>query len=131
MAIVASLVSSFETLNDDRSLALKPNAASREREAIVDVTFGGSDNYATNGVTVDFSVIRKFTQVYAVEVLHTTKGVIASYVPASGNDAATGKIKMFGVDPAAAGGAIVDLPELPNASTVTNSLVLRCRIRGI
>jgi len=131
MAVVASLVSSFESLNDDRSLALKPNAASREREAVVDVTFGGSDNYTTNGVTVDFSVIRKFTRVYAVDILHVTKGIICSFVPATADAAATGKIKMFGVDPAASGGAITNLPELPNASTATNSLVIRCRIRGI
>jgi len=131
MAVVASLVSSFESLNDDRSLALKPNAASREREAVVDVTFGAGDNYVTGGVTVDFSVIRKFTKVYAVDVLHVTKGLICSFVPATNDAAATGKIKMFGTDPAAAGGAVAALPELPNAATDTNSLVLRCRIRGI
>lgn len=127
-----SLVSSFETLNDDRSLALKPNAASREREAVVDITFGAGENYVTDGVTVDFSVIRKFTQVHTVDIPHVSKGVLCSFVPADNTSASTGKIKIYGnVDPADAGGSIVELPEFPNGSTVTNSLVLRARIRGI
>lgn len=132
MAITTKLVSSFSTLNDDRSLAMKPNAASREREAVVDVTFASGDNYVTGGVTVDFSKIRKFTRVYAVDVLHTTKGVLCSYIPSATEGASDGKIKIFGnQDPAVTGGAIIAFPELPNASTITNSLVLRTRIRGI
>ncbi|NIT99612.1 MAG: hypothetical protein GWN01_01305 [Nitrosopumilaceae archaeon] len=129
--VTVTLVSTFKRLNDDRTLAVKPNAASREREAIVDVTYGGSENYSTGGNTVDFSGLRQFSKVYAVDFLARSKGLLADFVPGTNDDAATGKIKLFGVDPGAAGGAIVALPELPDTSTETNSLVLRCRIRGV
>lgn len=129
MAITVALVSRFKSLNQD-NFQLKQHANSREREAIVDITWGASDNYATGGNTVDFSTVRGFKKVYAVEFLHISKGLIPTFVPATADAAATGKVKLFGVDPGAAGGAIVDLPELPAASTVTNNLVIRARIRG-
>ena len=132
MAITVALVSRFTKLNDDRSLRLKDSVPSREREAIVDVTYDGSQNYVTGGNVVDFSAIRFFKQVYLCDIVTKGgKGFITEFIPGAGDDAALGKIKLYGVDPAAAGGAIIDLPEIPSASTVTQSLVLRVRIRGI
>ena len=122
------LVSDFETLNDDRSLALKPNAASREREAVVDITFGAAENYATDGVPVDFATIRKFTRVYAVDIIHNSLGIICSYVPGTG---AAGTIKCFGYNPTGTDDAVAAPAEFAADATVTNNLVLRVRIRGI
>lgn len=130
MAIVVTKNATFKALDKDSSLLVKPHAASRERFAVVEITYGAADNYVTGGNTVDFSVVGKFIKVYACDIIHRSKGVLASFVPAASDAAATGKIKLFGVDPGAVGGAIVDLPELPNASTVTNNLVLRAIIRG-
>jgi len=130
MAITVALNTKFSHLNDDRSLAVQPNGASRERFAVVTITYGAGDNYVTGGNVVDFSTLRGFKTVYAVEFLHVSKGLITTFVPGANDGAALGKVKLFGVNPGAAGGAVVDLPELPNTSTVTNNLVITCIIRG-
>ncbi|WP_428323677.1 hypothetical protein [Nitrosopumilus sp.] len=88
--------STWNNLNDDVSLAVKPNAASREREAIVDVTFDDGD-YAVDGPIVDFSAIRKFKKIISCEILHCSVGAMIQYVPGAGDDAALGKLKVYGL----------------------------------
>ena len=121
MAITAVLNTTFSHLVDDRTLLVKQNSASREREAVVDITCGAGDNYATNGITVDFSVIRGFSQVYSCEIIQSTIGRVCSYVPATANAAATGKIKIWHTDG----------NELSNGNALTNSKTFRVIIRGI
>ena len=82
----------------------------------VTVTFGAADNYVTSGVLVDL-LHRGAKTIVAAHCTRVSKGLVVSYIPS------TGAIQMFGVDPAAGGGAIVDFPELPSASTVTQSMV--------
>lgn len=120
MAITLSLNTTFSHLNDDRTLALKANSSSREREAVVDVTFGASEDYVTNGVALDFSKVGKFKQVYSCEIVHKSFGRQMSYIPATGNDAATGKLKIWHTDG----------NELSNGNTGTRNMTLRCIIRG-
>jgi len=121
MAIVAALNSTFKHLVDDRTLKVKQNAASREREAIVDITCGAGDNYVTNGIVVNFAVVRGFTKVYSCEIAHQTIGRVCTFVPATANAAATGKIKIFHTDGT----------ELSNGNTLTQSKTFRVIIRGI
>ena len=125
-----ALVSEFEKLNDDRSLAIKPNAASREREAVVDVTFGDSEDYSTGGVTANFA-LRGFTTVYAVDILRVSSGFLVYYEPATGNAAASGKLKFYGYDGSSSGTAPAALDELDDDTQLTREVVVRCRIRGI
>lgn len=89
-----ALNTTFSHLNDDRSLAVKPNAASREREAVCDITFDDGD-YAAGGPIVNFSTIRGFTKVYTCEVLHASVGALFYFTPGAGDDAALGKLKCY------------------------------------
>lgn len=125
-----ALVTDFEHLNDDRTLSVKPNAASREREAIVDVTFDDGD-YEAGGVIVDFSKIRKFTKVYYCQVVQGDVGAHITYIPGAGNGAALGKLKVFGVDFDGSPTGIDLFTELAAGSTVLDSKVLRVHIRGV
>ena len=123
MAIVATLNTTFSHLNDDRSLSVKANSQSRERMAVVDIAIGSAvgDKYATNGIVVDFSVVRKFSKVYSCDIVHSTLGRVCTYIPATANAAATGKIKIWDTDG----------NELANESVLTQNKTLRVIIRGI
>ncbi len=83
----------------------------------VTVTYDGSQNYVTGGNLVDL-LARGAKTIVTAMCTRSSKGFVVSYIPS------TGAIQLFGVDPAAAGGAIVAFPELPSASTETQSLVL-------
>ena len=119
MTITIALNTTFNHLTGG-SVARKQNASSRENEAVVDITFGAADDYVTNGVTLDFSVIRKFKQVYACEIVAKSFGRVMSFVPASGNDSATGKLKIWHTDGT----------ELSNGNTGTRNMTLTVIIRG-
>ena len=121
MAITAVINSTFTHLVDDRTLMVKQNVASREREAVVDITVGAGDNYVTGGITVDFSVVRGFSRVYSCEIIQSTTGRDCSFIPATGNAAATGKIKIWHTDGT----------ELSSENSLTNSKTFRVIIRGI
>src|SRR5438093_8862504 len=95
MAATVALVTAFGHLNDDRTLTLRQNSASRERSAVVDITFDGAGTYTTGGVIVDFTGIRRFKQVYFLDVGHTTYVLPVNFVPGAGNDASLGKLKFF------------------------------------
>ena len=121
MAATITLNSTFAHLNDDRTSSVKQNSASRERSVVCDILVGEFDTYVTNGIILDFSKIRRFSQVYVCEVAHKSYGLAVQFVPAVENDAATGKLKFFddtGV-------------ELTNGSAVIQGVTLRVIIRGI
>ena len=126
MAISVVIPSVFEHLNGDRSMARLQNPASRERECVVDINYDGTHTYTRGGDTVDFSVIRNFTQVYMVIFTTSTNGDLHTFVPASDNSAATGKIRVYG---APSGGG--QLAELSAASTGLRNKTIRAIIRGI
>lgn len=119
MTLTIALNTTFNHLTGG-SLARKQNASSRENEAVVDITFGAGDNYVTGGVVLDFSQIRKFKQVYSCEIVHKSFGRQMSFVPAAGNDSATGKLKIWHTDG----------NELSSGNTGTQSMTLRVIIRG-
>lgn len=125
-----ALVSTWKHLNDDRTLAVKPNSASREREAVVDVTFDDG-TYAAGGPIVDLSVIRGFTKVYSCEILHVNAGVVLQFTPGSADAAALGKLKAYGVDFDGTPSGIKLLTELATGATLLDSKVARVRIRGV
>ena len=119
-ATAIAINSTFRHLTQDRSLRIKQNATSLEREAVVDITTQ-STVYTTNGITLNFSKIMGFTQVYLVDVVHNGYVLPVKFVPASKNDAATGK--MIAYDSSGV--------ELGAGSTAFESKAPRCIIRGI
>lgn len=83
----------------------------------VTVTYDGSQNYVTGGNAVDLSQ-RGATKIVMALCTRCSAGFVVSYIPS------TKLIQLFGVDPAAGGGAITAFPEIVNADTSTQSLVL-------
>ncbi len=55
MAITVAQNSDHKSLTG-KTLAVQAELTSKLKSVIVDVTYGGSDNYATNGNTVDLSM---------------------------------------------------------------------------
>jgi len=105
----------------DNRLRSVNSVPSRERGAVVDITFTANDTYDTGGVTIDFSGIDNFSKVYLCKVLHNSVGLVCSFIPATGNAAASGKLKFWGTD----GNELAD-----NNSAIT-SKTLRLFIRGL
>lgn len=122
MAIVITLDSTFNHLNGDRTLSVKQNSTSVEKEAICNIAIGNAagDKYVTNGITLDFSKVRKFKKVYVCDVIHQDIGRVMTFVPAADNDSATGKLKIWDTDG----------NELSNDNTLTQNKNLRVLIRG-
>ena len=129
MAITVAQNSDHKSLTG-KTLTVQSQLTSRLRTAIVDVTYGGSDNYATNGNTVDLSMGGRISTVIGAEVLHTSAGLLLQYVPATAGAAATGKFKAYGHTPTSSTGTVVALEELDNADTAVNSMTIRVRITG-
>jgi len=119
MTVTISLNADYRKLSDDVSNRIKAGGVGREREAIVDIVIANETAGAGGLITVDFSGISPgFTQVYACEILHNDFGEgHASFVPATGNAAATGKLHL------------VDFTGVDSAGSVTTTL--RVAIRGI
>ena len=86
---------------------------------VVSVTFGASDNYATNGVSANIKV-NGISELIAVASLGNNAAVLDRY------DIANSKILMYGSN----GAAPAALVELANASTVPNSKVFNYLIIG-
>jgi hypothetical protein len=131
MAITVTLDPTFLHLNGDTSLSTKVGGVGRERTAIVNVAITATTTYATGGITVDFSKVRGFKQVYVCEILQGHGGFHPEFIPAASNAAATGKIKFYGINEAAVGGTITALDELAAADATIQGITLRCRIIGI
>ena len=83
----------------------------------VTVTYDGSQNYVTGGNLVDL-LHRGAKTIVAAMCTRCSAGFVVSYIPS------TGAIQLFGVDPAAAGGAVTAFPEIASGDTSTQSLVL-------
>jgi hypothetical protein len=113
-----------------KTLTVQSQLTSRLRTAIVDVTYGGSDNYTTNGNTVDLSMGGRIDTVIGAEVLHTSAGLLLQYVPATAGASATGKFKAYGHTPTSSTSTVVAFEELDNADTAVNSMTIRVRITG-
>ena len=129
MAITVAQNSDHKSLTG-KTLTVQSQLTSRLRTAIVDVTYGGSDNYATNGNTVDLSMGGRISTVIGAEVLHTSAGLLLQYVPAAAGASATGKIKAYGHTPTSSTSTVVAFEELDNADTAVNSMTIRVRITG-
>ena len=130
MAVTVNLVREFERLNDDRSLYRIQSPASREREAVVDITYDSRHQYSTGGDTIDFSGIRGFTQVYLCQVVQdntplSSGHLLFKFLPSwPNNDARTGKIVCMAFPSTGAA-------QLPNNSNALRGVRIRAIIRGI
>ena len=113
-----------------KTLSIQAELTSKLKSTIVDVTYGGSDNYATNGNVVDLSLGSRISTVIGAQILHCSAGLLLQYVPAAAGAAATGKIKCFGQKPTDATTTVIALEELDNADTAVNSMTIRIRIIG-
>ena len=113
-----------------KTLSIQAELTSKLKSTIVDVTYGGSDNYATNGNVVDLSLGSRISTVIGAQILHCNKGLLLQYAPAAAGAAATGKIKCFGHTPTSTTATVVALEELDNADTAVNGMTIRIRIIG-
>ena len=113
-----------------KTLSIQAELTSKLKSTIVDVTYGASDGYATNGNVVDLSLGSRISTVIGAQILHCNKGLLLQYAPAAAGAAATGKIKCFGHTPTSSTSTVVALEELDNADTAVNSMTIRIRIIG-
>jgi hypothetical protein len=103
---------------------------SKLKSVIVDVTYGASDTYLTNGNTVDLSLGGRIRTVIGAQVIHANKGLLLQYAPAAAGAAATGKFKAYGHTPTSSTATVVALEELDNADTAVNSMTIRICVTG-
>ena len=113
-----------------KTLSIQSELTSKLKTTVVDVTYGASDNYATNGNTVDLSLGSRINTIIGASIIHCNKGLLLQYAPAAAGAAATGKIKAFGHTPTSSTATVVALEELDNADTAVNSMTIRIRIIG-
>ena len=129
MAITITQNSDHKSLTG-KTLAVQAELTSKLKSCIVDVTYGGSDTYATNGNTVDLSLGGRIKRVIGAEILHSNKGLLLQYVPAAAGAAATGKIKAYGQSAQGSSSDTVAFEELEASDALVNSLTIRIRIFG-
>ena len=129
MAITVAQNSDHKSLTG-KTLAVQAELTSKLKSVVVDITYGGSDNYASNGNTVDLSMGGRISTVIGAEILHCNKGLLLQYAPAAAGAAATGKIKAYGHTPTSATATVIALEELDNADTAVNSMTIRVRVTG-
>ena len=129
MAITVAQNSDHKSLTG-KTLTVQSQLTSKLKSVISDITYGGSDNYATNGNTVDLSLGGRIKTVIGCEILHASAGLLLQYVPATAGAAATGKIKAYGHTPTSSTGTVIALEELDNADTAVNSMTIRVRVTG-
>jgi hypothetical protein len=123
-------VSEFFQRHISKIATYNAQLGSKVKEAPITVTFGASDNYTTNGTTIDLTLGGRLKTIIDVTPISNNKAVIMEYSPAAENAAATGKLKCYGIDTDASGGAVVGFPELANGSTTVNSMVAKLMVRG-
>jgi hypothetical protein len=117
MAIIITPTNQFKHLNGDPTYSIKPGGIGREREIIADVEITGGTTYSTNGILVDFSSIARFREVYLCNVVQGHNGMLPEFVPGADDDAALGKIKLYGRNSGT-------VPESFATGTVTAATVL-------
>lgn len=129
MAITIAQNSDHKNLTG-KTLSVQAELTSKLKSCIVDITYGASDAYATNGNTVDLSLGGRISTVIGCEILHCDKGLLLQYAPATAGAAATGKLKAFGHTPTSATSTVIALEELDDTDTAVNSMTVRCRVIG-
>ena len=129
MAITVAQNSDHKSLTG-KPLAVKAQLTSKLKSVIVDVTYGASDTYLTNGNTVDLSLGGRIRTVIGAQVIHANKGLLLQYAPAAAGAAATGKFKAYGHTPTSSTATVVALEELDNADTAVNSMTIRICVTG-
>ena len=122
--------SDWTNANVRKTLSFQAALVSKLRIYSIKVTFGGSDNYATNGNTVDLSLGGRIDNVIACEILHSNKGLLLQYAPSANGVASTGKLKAYGQKPTDTTGTVIALEELDNSDTAVNSMTVRCKVIG-
>lgn len=130
MTVTIAVDSLFERLTG-KTLSVQSVLSSKIKDTVVDITYGASDTYTTNGLVVDLSLGGRISQILDCVPISNNKGLHLEYVPTADRDAKLGKIKCYGVDPASAGGAVVGFSELPSSSSQVNSLSIKVRVRGV
>jgi len=111
--------SDWTNANVRKTLSWQAALVSKLRVYAIKVTFGASDNYATNGVSADLKEGRISTLV-AVVPTYTDSRQEVQY------DKANEKIKLFDVG----GGAQSKFVEVANASSTCNSKVFEFLVIG-
>ena len=93
MVITVTLDGRFNTLNNgSQRLRIRQNTVTKEREAIVNVALDSETPDGSGLSTVDFSVVRGFTKIYAVDIiLNPFLNGHVSFVRATEDDSATGQ----------------------------------------
>jgi hypothetical protein len=129
MAITIAQNSDHKSLTG-KTLSVQAELTSKLKSCVVDVTYGASDTYTTNGNTVDLSLGGRIKTVIGAQILHSNAGLLLQYVPAAAGAAATGKIKAYGQEPTSATATVVALAELDSSDTAVNSLTIRIRVFG-
>ena len=132
MANTVAVNSDWENLTG-KTLSVQSELTSKLKTTVVDVTFAGSDTYATNGVTVDLSLGGRISTIIEASIISNDKGLLLEYVPATAGAAATGKIKAFGYINDDAAGTNTDpeaFSELAASSAIVNSLAIKIRVVG-
>jgi len=96
MVVSVELNKRFLKLNSN-AFRNKADFRTRERRAIVDITIPNNETYAPGGLTVDFSKIRNFIEVYGARVLEHpvrtgTTNIEFRFITATDNDASNCKL---------------------------------------
>ena len=110
--------STWTDANVRKTLSWQAALVSKLRVYAIKVTFGASDNYATNGVSADLKEGRISTLV-AVTPTYTDSKLVVQY------DKANEKIKVF----TGSGNGNI-LAEVPNSSALVNSKVFEFLVIG-
>jgi len=110
--------STWTDANVRKTLSWQAALVSKLRVYAIKVTFGASDNYATNGVSADLKEGRISTLV-AVTPTYTDSKLVVQY------DKTNEKIKTF----TGSGNGNI-LAEVPNSSTLVNSKVFEFLVIG-
>jgi len=129
MANTVAVNADWEDLTG-KTLSIQSELTSKLKTTVVDVTAGACDTYTTGGITVDLSLGGRIKNIIEASIISNDGGLLLEYVPAAGGAAATGKIKAYGTDPAAAGGAVAAFAELANSSSDWSSLGIKIRVVG-
>ena len=113
-----------------KTLSVQSELTSKLLTTVVTVTYGACDTYTTGGCVVDLSLGGRITTIISAIIVSNDVGALLEYVPGAGNAAALGKLKAYGSDPAAGGGAVVVFPELASSSAGVNDMIVKIRVVG-
>ena len=118
MAVTITLNPRFKKLNGGGvDLLHKQNTPNRERRAVCTVVIDAED-YLTGGIVLDFSVIRKFKEVYGLSFLQfPIDTLLGEFIP--GSDSTDARIKLY------------DAFATEEANATSTTITFICEIYGI